>query len=82
MLLLRRMGVAIAGGSVLALGLALVVVPVPGTSIVVIALGFAILAREFVWARRTVAWARRTGRALWTAARQTLGRPPVPAPAR
>lgn len=69
---------AIAGCSVLVLGLALLAVPVPGTSIVVIPLGFAILAKEFVWARLTVAWSRRTARAFSTAVRQTFVRSPVP----
>jgi hypothetical protein len=78
---LRRIAIAIAGFSVLGLGLVLVVVPVPGTSFVVIPLGFAILAKEFVWARRSLAWSRRTVRALWVAVRQAFGRPPAAAAA-
>jgi tellurite resistance protein TerC len=77
---IRRIAIAVAGGSVLAVGLALVVVPVPGTSIVVIPLGFAILAREFLWARRALAWSRRTVQALSIAVRQALGRAPISVP--
>jgi len=54
---------------------------VPGTSFVAIPVGFAILAKEFVWARRSLAWSRRAVRALWVAVRQAFGRPPVPAAA-
>ena len=43
---------AVAGFSVLLLGMALLVVPIPGTSVVVIPLGLTILAREYAWARR------------------------------
>jgi hypothetical protein len=79
---LRRIAVAIAGFSVLALGLVLVVVPVPGTSIVVIPLAFTILAKEFAWARCALAWMTRAVRALWFAVRQMFGRRLVPVPAR
>jgi hypothetical protein len=65
----RRIAIAIGGFSVLALGLALILVPVPGTSIVVIPLGFAILAKEFVWAKRSLAWSRHLARALWNRVR-------------
>ena len=78
----RRIALAIAGFSVLALGLALVVVPVPGTSIVVIPLGFTILAKEFTWARSTLAWATRVMQALWFAVRQVFGMRLSPVPAR
>lgn len=53
---LRRIGVGIAGFAVLSLGLALLVVPVPGTSILVIPFGLGILAKEFAWARRLLSW--------------------------
>jgi len=45
--------VALLGGSVLLVGLALVVLP--GPAVVVIPVGLAILATEFVWARRWLA---------------------------
>jgi uncharacterized protein (TIGR02611 family) len=50
----RRIAVGVAGFSVLAGGVALLVLPGPG--LVVIAIGIAMLAREFTWAARLVAW--------------------------
>lgn len=83
---IRKLGIAIAGLSVLVCGLGLIVVPIPGTSFVVIPLGLTILAKEFVWARRMLGWSRRIARALWTGVRRRwTGRPPVlltPVPAR
>ena len=46
----RRGGVAVAGGLLLAGGAALLVLPGPG--LVVIGLGLAVLATEFLWPRR------------------------------
>ena len=46
----KRILVTVVGGTVLALGLAMVVLP--GPAIVVIPAGLAILAIEFAWARR------------------------------
>ncbi len=46
----RRIAVFIAGMSVLLVGIAMIVLP--GPAIVVIPIGLAILATEFVWARR------------------------------
>jgi hypothetical protein len=50
----RRIGIAIAGGAVTAVGVALLVLPGPG--LVVIAIGLAILALEFerprIWLER------------------------------
>ncbi len=46
----RRVVVAVLGGSVFLVGLALVVLP--GPAVVVIPVGLAILATEFVWVRR------------------------------
>ena len=45
----RRIAVAIVGGTVLAIGIALIVLP--GPAFVVIPLGLAILGAEFAWAR-------------------------------
>lgn len=53
---IKRIAVAVAGGTVLAIGMALVVLP--GPAIVVIPLGLAILAAEFAWARRWLRSAR------------------------
>ena len=50
----RRIAVALVGGTVLAIGIALIVLP--GPALVVIPLGLAILGIEFAWAR---AWLRR-----------------------
>ena len=50
----RRIAVAIVGGTVLAIGVALIVLP--GPALVVIPLGLAILGAEFAWAR---AWLRK-----------------------
>ncbi len=46
----RKVVVAVIGTTVLAFGVALIVLP--GPAIVVIPLGLAILATEFLWARR------------------------------
>ena len=53
---LRRILVTVAGGAVLALGVALIFLP--GPAFVVIPLGLAILAIEFAWARRWLGHAR------------------------
>jgi tellurite resistance protein TerC len=50
----RRIAVGIVGGTVLAIGVALLVLP--GPAFVVIPLGLAILGAEFAWAR---AWLRK-----------------------
>ena len=46
----RRIVIGIAGFTVLAVGIALIVLP--GPAFIVIPLGLGILATEFVWARR------------------------------
>ena len=46
----RRVAVAVIGATVLAIGVAMIVLPGPAT--VVIPLGLGILAAEFAWARR------------------------------
>jgi tellurite resistance protein TerC len=50
----RRIAVALVGGTVLAIGIALIVLP--GPALVVIPVGLAILGAEFAWARR---WLRK-----------------------
>ena len=57
----RRLVIAVIGMTVLAIGVAMIVLPEP--AIVVIPLGFGILATEFVWAR-----------SLLTKAKSTLGK--------
>jgi len=66
----RRVAIAIAGFSVLTLGLVLLVVPIPGTSVVVIPLGLAILAREFQWARRLLDGSTAALKRVWAAVRR------------
>jgi uncharacterized protein (TIGR02611 family) len=55
---LRRAVVAVIGFTVLLIGIVMVVLP--GPAIVVIPLGLAILATEFVWAKRLLEKARST----------------------
>ena len=50
----RRIAVALVGGTVLLIGIALIVLP--GPALVVIPVGLAILGLEFAWAR---AWLRK-----------------------
>ena len=52
----RRVIVAVIGGTIFLMGLALLVLP--GPAVVVIPLGLAILGTEFVWARRWLRKAR------------------------
>jgi len=53
---LKRITVMVLGGTVLAIGIALIVLP--GPAIIVIPAGLAILALEFAWARRWLRSAR------------------------
>lgn len=54
---MRRLVVALFGGTVLLLGLAMLILPGPG--VLVLAAGMAILATEFIWARQ--AWRKAKG---------------------
>jgi len=49
---LKRFVVALIGGTVLVIGIAMIVLP--GPALVVIPAGLAILATEFIWARRAL----------------------------
>lgn len=53
---LRKLVIAIIGGTVLLIGLALIVLP--GPAFIVIPVGLAILATEFAWARSALARAK------------------------
>jgi hypothetical protein len=53
---LRKLIIALIGGTVLLIGVALIVLP--GPAFIVIPIGLAILATEFAWARRAVTKAR------------------------
>lgn len=52
----KRLAVMVGGGTVLALGVAMILLP--GPAIIVIPIGLAILAIEFAWARRWLRAAR------------------------
>jgi uncharacterized protein (TIGR02611 family) len=54
----RRIAVLVVGFSVLAIGIALIVLP--GPAFVVVPIGLAILSVEFAWARRWLKKVRRT----------------------
>jgi uncharacterized protein (TIGR02611 family) len=56
----KRVAVAVVGGVLVAGGLALMVLPGPG--LLVIALGFAVLATEFAWAHRALETGKRTAK--------------------
>jgi uncharacterized protein (TIGR02611 family) len=72
----KKVIVALVGGTVLLVGIALLVLPGPG--LVIIAAGIAILATEFLWARRALRNAkgvvakarRRSGIRAWLRARK------------
>lgn len=66
----RRLVIAVIGGTVLLIGIVMIIPPIPGPGIVVIPAGLAILAIEFVWARRLLRRFKETG----DAARRRLGR--------
>ena len=72
----RRLIIAVVGGTVLLIGLALIVLP--GPAVVVIPLGLAILATEFVWARRLLARVKRGARRVASALGGRPGSAPRP----
>lgn len=80
---MKRFFIALIGGTVVLIGIALLVLPGPG--LVIMAAGVAILATEFIWARRAsqrcrsaVDQARRHPWLRWTIRRQP--QPPLAAP--
>ncbi|MFN9369551.1 MAG: PGPGW domain-containing protein [Planctomycetia bacterium] len=68
--IVRRGAVFVVGGAVLVTGIAMVLLP--GPAVVVIPLGLAILAAEFVWARRWLDRVRGAVKAVRPAARRTV----------
>lgn len=60
---LKRVLVAVIGGSVIVLGIAMIFLP--GPAVVVIPAGLAILATEFIWARKLLLKARERASSLW-----------------
>jgi tellurite resistance protein TerC len=75
--LARKVVVAVVGFSVLAFGVALIVLPGPAS--LVIPLGLAILATEFLWARKLLDPIGKVLRRLKAHAQRMLGRPSQPA---
>ena len=57
---LRRTVVAVLGGTILLIGILLLVLPGPG--LLVILIGLAVLGSEFVWARQLIKRARKLGK--------------------
>lgn len=78
--MLRTVAVAVVGFSVLAFGVALIVLP--GPAVLVIPLGLAILATEFSWARKLLDPIRKLAQRLKTRFRRMLGRPSTPSSSR
>ncbi|MBW3644840.1 MAG: PGPGW domain-containing protein [Actinobacteria bacterium] len=68
----RRVAVAVLGGALIIVGVALLALPGPG--MVVVAAGFAVLATEFPWAKSWLAAARRRARGAGDALRQRVRR--------
>ena len=64
----KRIAVTVVGATVVVAGLAMLVLPGPG--MLVVALGFAILGREYAWAASAFEWIKR---AATRAARATHG---------
>jgi hypothetical protein len=68
---LRRIIVGVIGGTILLIGIVLVVLP--GPAFLVVPLGLVILATEFAWAR----WLLRRARTLWRGQSRDLERRPL-----
>jgi tellurite resistance protein TerC len=66
--LVRRVIVGVIGGTIILIGIAMIVLP--GPAFIVIPIGLGILATEFVWARRVV----RRGKLLLRRAKRQIGR--------
>lgn len=66
----RRIAVAVIGGSILALGIAMVVLP--GPAIIVIPIGLGVLGLEFAWARY---WLRKLRATAQDVVSRVRGRP-------
>jgi tellurite resistance protein TerC len=73
--LARRIAVAVIGGSVVLLGMAMIVLP--GPAIVVIPLGLGILGLEFAWARH---WLRKIRTTANGVVNRVRGKPKDPPP--
>ena len=69
---LRWLGVAIVGGTLIVVGVILLVLPGPG--LVLIALGLVVLASEFAWAEAILQRMKKSGTAALGSARRALSR--------
>jgi tellurite resistance protein TerC len=70
----RRIVVAVIGGSILAIGIAMIVLP--GPAIVVIPIGLGVLGLEFAWARH---WLRKLKATAHDVVNRVRGKPKAPA---
>ena len=66
--LVRRVIVGVIGGTIILIGIAMIVLP--GPAFIVIPIGLGVLATEFVWARRVV----RRGKLLLRRVKRQVGR--------
>jgi uncharacterized protein (TIGR02611 family) len=69
---IRWIGVATVGGTLIGVGVILLVLPGPG--LVLIALGVAVLATEFAWAETVLQRMKRTGSAAAEGARRAISK--------
>lgn len=69
---MRWVGVALVGGTLIAVGVVLLVLPGPG--LVLIALGVAVLATEFAWAESILERMKKAGTAAADTARRAINR--------
>ena len=70
----RRIAISVVGGTVLAIGVAMIVLP--GPALVVIPLGLAILGIEYAWARRWLRKVKARTAAIVARVRETAGLKP------
>ena len=73
---IRWVGVAAVGGTLIIVGLILMVLPGPGIPLLV--LGLVVLATEFAWAQRTLRHVRRQSSAAWSTVTKRLNRKEIP----
>lgn len=72
---LRWIGVAVVGGTLITVGVVLLVLPGPG--LLLIAMGVAVLATEFAWAEATLNRMKQAGTAAVGKAKQVVSRKPA-----
>lgn len=71
----RRIAVVVIGGSILAIGVVMIVLP--GPAIIVIPIGLGVLGIEFAWARH---WLRKLRATATDVVNRMRGKPKVPPP--